>query len=522
MSYNPKLRPVVQVALPWSLGGLAMPHVDDKDPETCLRGIQRRVCIKPPIPDKNLLDELKQFVIDFCEKHLTPLAGDKDYTSKEALEEWLSLTSYEAWRKESLRQTYDSIRNRTEKENFTVDGFIKDETYVTYKHARGIHARNDKAKVIWGPIFKDIEAVVMKLKYFIKKIPKPERAQYITDNIYVPGYNYLTSDYKSFESHFVEQILEAIELPMYTYMTKNINNQKEFLYNYNEYILGVNRISYRYFKLNIKATRMSGEMNTSLGNGFSNLMLLLFVMVKSGYTIDEIRAIIEGDDALAAEDPQRIIRCHLFKQLGFTIEHEIMEDLNEASFCGNIFDLTDKVIITDILETLTCLGWTKARYSDSNIKLRKGLLRSKALSLLYEYSGCPVLQAVAQRLIYLTQGVRPYNERSNEYAREELKQMYEFIGRNGLPNKEVKMNTRMLVQKLFKIPVEMQKNIERKCETMELEEVWLDEFFLMAPHEWKETYMNYTVLSRKLDRYTPILMNPPTELNNDFLTKLAI
>lgn len=504
------------MSLPWSIGGMCLPHVDPKDPETVFRGIQKRVCVKPPEAEPDLLKEITEYTQWFCEKYLIPLPPDTDLTE----ETWLAQTSYELWRKDELRKIGETIINRLDRDNFRVDGFVKDETYSDWKHARGINARKDAAKWITGPTFKAIEKEVFKLDYFIKKIPKPERAQYILDKIFTPGFVYVASDYTSYESHFVKSILEAIEFIMYKYMTQYLPNREEFWYILDNIIAGKNKIQFSFFNLEIEATRMTGEMNTSLGNGFSNLILLLFVYHKAGYSVEQVRAVIEGDDSLSAMDPTHSIDVDLFRRLGFTIKLEIFTNLNEASFCGSIFDVEDLVIITDIKEAMVSLGWTKSKYAKSKNKKLIGLLRAKAYSMLYEYCGCPILQSLAKRLIELTEGYRSVVESSNEYEREQNKQMLEYIKKNGLPYKPVPIRTRLLVEQLFNIPTYIQEALEEKIQKMTLGEFWSDELLMFSPDCWLHYYNIYTLSDVEFNQLAPFDLKQGIKFNEQFLENI--
>lgn len=77
---------------------------------------------------------------------------------------------------------------------------------------------------------------------------------------------------------------------------------------------------------------MSGDMCTSLGNGFSNKMKAEFLAYKAGGTID---GFVEGDDGLFVTNFE--LRSSDYEKLGFTIKIEEIADPCEASFCGMIF-----------------------------------------------------------------------------------------------------------------------------------------------------------------------------------------
>lgn len=438
----------------------SLPHPDPNDALTVLHGLMKRVLVRPAVPDPALLAEFSGFVEMMIPKMLTPLSSDCDtsfYT-------WIEKKNYPRWRKEELTAAYESMHGATDSFDFTVGGFIKDECYPEYKHARGINARNDRAKTLFGPIFSLIEDEVFKLHFFIKKIPKNQRAQFLKDFIYDPTSCFAISDFTSFEAHFIKLIMQIIERPLYKYMTQKLDKHKIFMYFYDTYILGINKVKFKYYKVNIEATRMTGEMNTSLGNGWANLMLYLFTLYKSGIGIDELLRYplgVEGDDGLARIRKGKF-RNEIFTNLGFNVKLSIVPNIEEASFCGNVFDPDDMVIIPNIIEALLELGWGSATYSRSKITKKLGFLRAKAFSLIYEYSGCPLLQPLAHRIIFLTRNLTAmYRNTRDLYQTERNNTLKNFIRNNELPNKPISLRTRFMVEKLQGITVDSQIILEK-------------------------------------------------------------
>lgn len=456
--HKPAYRPVQMVSLGCHGKGAALPHPDSTDPESCLLGQNRRVCFDPPVINRRRLRRFRRFVKKWLKKNLVPLPYDANTT----IEFWLSLTNYPEWRKQQLRDEWSLIEGVIEQRHFVVNNFIKDETYPCYKNLRGINARTDAFKVAVGPIFKLIEKEVFKSNWFIKKVPVPERPRYIYDLLF-GNFDYYGTDHTSFEGHFSKEFMEACEFQLYDYMTQHVLGGAEF-YDYVHNVLGGNNfVTSKWFSYNILATRMTGEMCTSLGNGFSNLMLLLFMAEESGVSIN---GVVEGDDSLFAVPVGAKLKTEVFKELGFTIKMEKFDCLNEASFCGNLFAVDDFYVVTNPVEALLSFGWTSARYAKSKNSKLLGLLRSKSLSLLYEYRGAPILKNLALYGLRMTEGYRARQAFTNEYQREQLKQQLEDMKNNGLPIIEIPMATRLLVEKLFKISVEVQLKYESYLDSL--------------------------------------------------------
>jgi hypothetical protein len=485
---KPEFRPVQQRSAGCHLKNAAPPKPCHKDFDTVFRGLLRRVVVQPPQPDLALLAELKLFVEDWISTNLLPLAPESDLS----IETWLSNTNYPSWRKQQLLDEWKKHGGVVTPKSFEVKGFVKEETYPEYKHARGINARTDLCKVLVGPIFKLIEKEVFKHPSFIKKIPKTERAKYIYNLLYSPEAVYFASDYTSYESHFVKEIFEAIEFPLYRYMTKNLPCQQEFDDYLSWAIAGDNFVKFEYFTFTINSTRMTGEMNTSLGNGFANLMCLLFIAHKSN--AGAVACIVEGDDSLFRVAKPESFDETLYLKIGFTIKLERHIDLNTASFCGNVFDPVDLIIITDIMDAMNNVAWLPRRYVRSKNSKVRGLLRSRALSLLYEYSGCPVLQAYALYILRCTLNFKPTLESYNSYINEQKAEMASFIDKYGLESliRVPGFRTRMLVEQRYGITVEHQLRMENYLNSLtEIQEIDHPIFELYYTQPMKDYYSCY-------------------------------
>jgi hypothetical protein len=448
------VRDIASVSLGCELNHVAMPHPDTKDPDTLEAGIRKRCLGKTPIPKRKLLRAFKKFVKKWLRNNLVPFEPDLDLS----IETWLKSTHYPLWRKEELRKEFERTNNIISSSDKKIGGFLKDETYPEYKVPRGIYARKDACKLLVGPIFKHIEKTIFDLPYFIKHIPKTQRAQYIYDHLYSTDATYFATDFTSFEGCFTAEFINNCEYLLYEYMCQNLPCWTEYFKDFlKNVIMGNNVLEFKFFTFIVKATRMSGEMNTSLGNGFSNFMMCSFIADQCH--CGNMRGVFEGDDGLFTLSDSSKFDSTIYNDLGFIIKIEEHLDLNTASFCGNVFDIDDKIIITNPIDALVSFGHSTKQYSRSKVSKLKGLARAKAMSLLYEYSGAPLLQSYALFVLRNTQGYRAIFDNSNEYLREQNKLMFDII-KNNLPIKKVGIRTRLLMEKLYNIPVEMQIKIE--------------------------------------------------------------
>lgn len=487
---KPSYRPVQQVSLGCHAKGAALPHPDHTDPESVLLGQNRRVCFDPPRIKRKWLKRFKRFVKRWCKRHLIPLPEDSDIT----LEFWLALTNYPEWRKQELREAWSLIDGIVQKRHFLVNSFIKDETYPEFKNLRGINARTDVFKCAVGPYFKLIERELFKNPWFIKKVPVPDRAKFIFDLVHGENLDYFGTDHTSFEGHMQEEFMEACEFYLYDYMAQNLFGFDEFTEYVHNVLGGDNIVVSKYFSYIIRATRMTGEMCTSLGNGFTNLMLLLFVAEESKIVVV---GVVEGDDSIFNSPKGKRLRTEIFEKLGFRIKIEKFSSVGVASFCGNVFAPGDFLNVTDPVEALLSFGWTTSLYAKSKTNKLKELLRSKSLSLLYEYKGCPILKNLALYGIRMTEGFRARTGQTNEYQRELIAMQLEDMKKNGLPIVEIPMTTRQLVEDLYKVPISTQLLYESYLDNLvELQPLDLELLYSCLNQHQKHYYIFY---SREVD-----------------------
>jgi len=333
-------------------------------------------------------------------KNLAPLEVDTDVS----FETWVSNTTYTLRRKDELRQVWSQYKGYLSKKEKGSESFSKAEAYSAWKHLRGINSRSDTFKCLVGPIFSAIEKVLFKMKWFIKKIPVRSRASHVHERLYNAhaGTRYYATDYSAFESHFDPVLMAECEFQLYEYMTTKIEGGAHFFELISEVLGSQQTCYYKGFTATGVESRMSGEMCTSLGNSFVNLMIFLFVCSKAGIAEEEVDGFVEGDDGLFRFLPGQAIDDSLFEKLGLTIKIEKHVHLHLASFCGLIFDPYSLNIITDPRKVIAQFGWADPAYTKYGSVGLKKLLRSKSLSIAHQYPGCPIVQSLAQYGLRMT------------------------------------------------------------------------------------------------------------------------
>lgn len=371
--------------------GYAPLCMDTNDPDTVECAFKQRLLRDVPPSNKGFLERFRTFVKSFLASNV-PRARSMDF------EEWLEGTSYNQQRKDQLREAHNSLRGgRPSRHQAShIDTFVKSEFYPTWKHARMINSRADVFKAWSGPKFKAIEEVVYNLPEFIKHVPVPERPAKVAA-LKQAGRRYYQTDFTAFESHFTPEVLDVCECELYRHCLKD-DADAEFLCSV---IRGTNRMRTRTgVRAEVKGRRMSGDMCTSLGNGFTNLMLAKFLVAeKHGNLV----GFVEGDDGLFCTDVEL---CSAdYAKLGFTIKIEEVSDPCEASFCGMVFSGSGE-IIREPRRFLMGFGWTQS-FINAGPRIMDELLRAKALSTAYETPQCPIVGAFARYALKHTSHVHP-------------------------------------------------------------------------------------------------------------------
>jgi len=409
--------------------------VDSNDPKTVQSGFCARLLRTVPTPDPVVLSRFERFVKRF-------VSNLPKIPYKPSFYDWIANCPYTIERKTQLTTIYEELLGAppSRRRASHVDSFVKSEFYPTWKYARLINSRSDEFKAWSGPYFSAIEAIVYQLPEFIKHVPVPERPACIASMRQANG-QYYSTDFTAFESHFTPELLRICECQLYEHCI----DDPEVSGYINSVLMGPNRMRTR---SGIKATcnggRMSGDMCTSLGNGFTNLMLAKFLAEEEG---GHVTGFVEGDDGLFCTDFE--LTAEMYEHLGFTIKIEKIPDPTVASFCGMVFSGSGE-IIREPRRFLMGFGWTQS-FISAGPTIMDELLRAKALSTIYETPQCPIIGAMARYALSKTRHVRPrfvndgYHVAPDEFS---------------LPNYAPSSDTRELFEHLYGISIGLQLQVE--------------------------------------------------------------
>jgi hypothetical protein len=303
-----------------------------------------------------------------------------------------------------------------------------------------------------------IEKAVYARKPFVKGRPTHELPVDLVKLTEFPWV--LETDYTSFESGFSPEYCDVVECALWRYMLKNnplildlvlrcyyqtrgghIVPRKEKLMN-------------KLYVAKTVGTRMSGEMWTSLANGFANLMNIKYLCHKLKI---RCKGFVEGDDGLFGMDSRRL-KAHHFEELGFKIKMKYGRDLAHTSFCGNVFDPeVMKIIIAP--EQIARVFWScSSTYIHSSRKILDELLRAKAMSLYCQGKHTPIAGKLALKILQIIGpgGIR-IGEGNAWWWNERIAKMLET---ETFAPVDVDLRSRDLYEQLYGISVRDQLSIE--------------------------------------------------------------
>jgi hypothetical protein len=438
------------------------PHVDLNDPLTYLAGCQYRIAVKKPRPSRKLLRRMRRFARKWV-RQFEQVSPDSDFS----LEAWLANTNYPEWRKVELRAAFAEGGHDN-----VVKSFGKDETYTEMKHLRTINSRSDYWKCVLGPAIKLVEKQIFKSAKFVKYVKVEDRFRYIYNRIWSPAGVYDETDYSQFESHFINEVRDAIMGEVYSYMLGHLDMFTEWWENYVKTVMCTigQWITSKFFSAKGVEAEMSGEMDTSLTNGVTNCFLYDFFHFMAGNTENHMnvegkaRGAFEGDDGVTTHIVDNPVSGTSYRSAGFDIKMKTSKDIRGTDFCGVIGETDTFMCTTDPRNCLAEFGWCMSKYVNSKRVRKLELLRAKALSYYHQYRGSPIIQALALYGLRITKHIDMQRFVSkdryiNNYDRDQLIAAIEYYGRN-IEVPQVSPGLRHEVESRFGVSIRDQLSIE--------------------------------------------------------------
>lgn len=378
-------------------------------------------------------------------------------------DDWIDNSKYTLKRKNHLRECAEMfLAGQIDPKHILVcKSFIKKEFYDQFKEPRIINSRSDTFKAIVGPYIHAIEKLIYD-EHYIKHLKPDEIATKMNTMSQEHQFVYET-DYSSFEGSFSTFTQTHVELALFKHCLHNYPSIVSLI---EKCYTNPNILVYkRFMKCKFFGSRMSGDMWTSLANGFTNNCLVQFFAHKARQQNGCFRYdyIVEGDDGFICTDFP--LKFELAAPLGFQLKCEQKFDKNDVSFCG-ICEFQG-TLVPDIKRILNHYGYAHSvsivsatlRKTKRARKVLKDMLHSKALSLLAQSKGIPVLQSIAQQQLKLG---GHFNPRYVDWWENEV---YDFTDLSSLKAMPITDEMRSFVAKRFEIPVQMQIEIEEELRT---------------------------------------------------------
>lgn len=444
------------------------PHIVDQSIGNWVRGMRKR-CVHEQHIEHGTMSRFADFVDAYVQRFV-PLPYIEP--SHEFLDTWLENSKYTTKQKKMFHKKLDEFMDpRVSKHKlFEIKSFIKREFYGETKEPRIINGPSEMLKAVVAPYVKAMEEQVYD-EHYIKHTSRmgvAAKMQRIKDKFSL----LYETDYTSFEGTFTCELMQACELKLFKRLL--LNNPK--IYNIiKETDIGKHiaraRFNPDYGKCEFYGSRLSGCLWTSLGNGFTNQMVIEFIRKctsKHTKTPPIIDYLVEGDDGLIGSSTK--LDWDIANMLGLKLKVKESHDFNELSFCGLCLG-PQGLMPGSFTRVIEKFGFTtdaemlrpENHHRPYIQKLGRELIKAKAMSLLASNKAVPILQTLACKVMELTSGEKVSFRHFNYYWEIEMQNVL----RESLLPIEVSMESRRFFEARFNISVAEQLEIENRIMHMD-------------------------------------------------------
>ena len=341
---------------------------DTRNVPNIIWGLRERVLLQPPHRAWKHGKPFRQFVANWLHQNIKVVGNPPTF------DEWIEHARYTHARKDQLRQAY--AMGEKPKRWLICKSFIKREFYPSFKPPRTINSRVDNYKAFAGPWFHWVEkSMIKQCKSFVKGLNPTDRIVRISETVI--GKFFYGSDFSRFESQMTKDTMEICEMQLY----RHFGLPERYL----APLTGENELRFGGVTAKVEATRMSGDMCTSIGNGFTNLMVNLYAAHVLGAVCT---GVVEGDDGLFATDilPSE----ELISELGFKMSVDRVSNLGDAGFCSSWWTNSGERCL-NVRRVLSRIGWSFVCPPNANDEFRQKLLNAKLESMCDLSDSTPVL-----------------------------------------------------------------------------------------------------------------------------------
>lgn len=395
--------------------------------------------------------------------------------------EWLATRDLTVAEKEQYLRIILAELPLTERQTKEILMFIKLEFYAEEEKApRAVMPRCLEFRIEWGWLIYSLEQVIYICAFFVKHVPFADRAKFLK-RIFAIG-KVLANDFSSFESSTDAWVMWNVLFPIYS--AASGGQLDEEIRAYLRALSQEVSFLYRGTKMRGSGLRTSGDMDTSLGNGIFNAVMICFYYYRCDMPLDT-EFVVEGDDSLfrkGRKDPTQ----H-FQRIGLTSKVEEHSSIEDASFCRVYCG--SGVPITDAVLALCKLGWSNTLYLRARRAKLQGLLLAKCMSYVAQYNGCPIVSPICWSMIKkLTgreiQAIKPHDW----WQREKFKQF------DMTTELEPSFTDRKEYHRVFGLAPETQLQIEYEAQTWETDQdyIFSPTLLKMTPESWRKNWNEFT------------------------------
>lgn len=282
------------------------------------------------------------------------------------------------------RRRYDNARRSLDskplsRKDFVLNWFTKpdkEEKLDELGVPRGIQYRNARGALMMGRFTHAVESEIYKLEdhYGTKIFGKGANlhdlaADFVNKASHFSNPVFLQLDASKFDAHVSVDMLR-LTVELYTKLCK-VPRERRFVrwlwsHTYNNLGYTRNGIKYKTW-----GTRMSGDMDTGLGNCIVMFLLLSEYMHEVG--IKKYTLSVNGDDSVIIiefGDLEKARNISLFKEYGFKMKFEVAFSLSEMEYCQCKLVETDygPVMARSPHRILRRSGWSVTKFGKARIK----------------------------------------------------------------------------------------------------------------------------------------------------------
>lgn len=379
--------------------------------------------------------------------------------------------------------------------------FVKDEECDEFKHNRLIQSMSDKAKRqdymgIFSRLVKSVEVVAYDTPGNVKHTTLDERLRRCRA---LGLHNLMTSDYSSFEASHKKNVCEAVFRPFFMHVFQLLPKQREYvdlimhmLTTDRMYTIGRKSKPDNFLvAFDIIPIEQSGDPTTALLNLILNMIAYLDVYSEKGVPIERTveLIILEGDDDV--NDPLDLdFDKRDFAKRGLIAKIVKGLSLEQAGLCQMFFHPEVDVICPNPIKKMAACFKVPIKYVHAGQKTHKSLLRMQGMCVLSTHAKSPVVHSMGRAMLRITSGVNVQDAHWELLSYSASVSAAKAVKWSTIENQTVDMRSRLMVERVFGMSVEMQLHIES------LFDAWqggpLSIPVEVFPPIWRQYYTDYT------------------------------